>query len=807
MNRNEALLNMTSEFNVNPFTSTPWQRQSTVARSSRSVQRVFFRMLAVLLLESGALTATLANPPSLTGAAGDFSETRPGPAKPSQLTLDRIFKSGDFTPESVPFTTWSKKGSHYFHLRPAGGGVKGKDLVRIEIESGAMLTLVDAASLTPPGAEKPLDPASFEFSEDESQLLLFTDTHRVWRRNTRGNYWHLDLKTRELKKLGGEAPEGTLMFAKFSPDATRVAYVQEANLHMQDLQSLAITKVTSGTNHLIHGTSDWVYEEELDVRDAFRWSPDGKHLAFWQFDTSGVPVFQLINNTDENYPKLTPIPYPKAGEQNASVRLGVVAVGGGAITWLDLPGDPRQHYPAHLEWIPETSRLLVQQFNRAQNTNRVFTADAATGACHEILVESDPAWLENDNPVRCLQKGAQLLWLSERDGWRRAYVASTKRGLEHPVTRGSFDVMQVEAIDEAQGWLYYAASPEEATRRYLYRSPLAGGPPERVTPPHFQGWNTYSISPDARWALHTHSSFVSPPRVELIRLTSHERVRTLATNDKMRGHLAALKRPDVQFHRVPIASGVELDAWSIRPPGRLGSGRHPLLFYVYGEPHGQTVRDTWQGSRGLWHMMLAQQGCIVASVDNRGTPSPRGREWRRAPHLKLGILPPQEQAEAARALLQRWKFVDRQRVGIWGWSGGGSMTLNAIFKYPELYQVGLAVAPVPDMRLYDTIYQERYMGLPAANAEGYREGSAVHFAKDLRGRLWLAHGTGDDNCHYQGIERLANELIAHHKHFTLLPYPNRSHSISESANTTRHLHASMMRFLEDHLLRNPSRGR
>lgn len=771
--------------------------------SHRFWMRFLFAALIGAVATADAFGAPDAQLAGRGGNLGEATRTNVSSHRSSKafLTLDWIFHSTDFNTEGPKFGAWSKKGDYYFYFERAVNGGKGKDLVRVEAESGSVTRVAEAAWMTPVEAAAPLEPTGFEFSEDESKLLLFANTQRVWRRNTRGDYWLLDLESRKLQKLGGDAPAASLMFAKFSPDATKVGFVREGNLYVQDLKNFSITALTSGSGHLIHGTSDWVYEEELDLRDAYRWSPDGRHIAFWQFDVSEVPVFQLINFTDTDYPKLTPIVYPKAGERNSSVRLGVVSVEGGPIRWLDVPGDPRNHYPAHMEWVPGTSQLLIQQFNRAQNTNRVFLAESSTGVARQIHQEHDSAWLENENAVRWLDGGKSFLWLSERRGWRHALKVPTQGGGQHNLTTGNFDVIQVEAVDESRGWLYFAASPSDPVRRYLYRAPLQGGPMERLTPMDQSGWHAYSVSPNGRWAIHTFSAFLTPPVVELVRLPSHEVVRTLVTNEKVRKQLAALRRlPEVQFHRIPIESGDSLDAWSIRPSGRLGSGRHPLLFYVYGEPHGQTVRDVWQGSRGLWHFMLAQQGCIVASVDNRGTMSPRGRAWRRAPHLKLGILPPSDQAEAARYMLKHWRFVDRNRVGIWGWSGGGSMSLNAIFKYPELYHTALAIAPVPDMKLYDTIYQERYMGLPSENPEGYRVGSPLHFAHNLRGNLFVAHGTGDDNCHYQGVERLVNELVAHNKHFEFLPYPNRSHSISEGTNTTRHLYGSMTRFIEENLI-------
>jgi dipeptidyl-peptidase-4 len=442
---------------------------------------------------------------------------------------------------------------------------------------------------------------------------------------------------------------------------------------------------------------------------------------------------------------------------------------------------------------------LAQQLNRLQNTLRVMLADPKTGATRTIHTETDAAWVESENPVQWLNGGKDFLWLSERDGWRHAYVAGTDGRRFTRVTQGDFDVIDPEAVDAAGGWFYYTASPANPTQRYLYRSRLDGGAPERLSPAGQPGWHTYNISPDAQWAVHTYSNFTTPPVVALVHLPDHRVVRVLADNTKLREKIAALQQPATEFLRVEIGGGVTLDAWCIRPAKPDAQRKHPLLFYVYGEPASQSVQDAWGGKRGLWHRMLAQQGYIVVSVDNRGTASPRGREWRKVIYRQIGILAAQEQAAAAKALLARWPFADPGRVGIWGWSGGGSMSLNAIFRYPELYHTAMAVAPNASQLLYDTIYQERYMGLPADNVAGYRDGSPITHAANLQGNLLLIHGTGDDNGHFQGTERLMNELIAHHKLFTVLPYPGRSHSLSEGKNTERHFYTVLTDYLHQNL--------
>lgn len=721
------------------------------------------------------------------------------PTRDSDLTVWRLFGAKEFETKPPPAVHWGRGSSVYYTLEAVLAG-KGRDLVRNDPTTGRKEVVLPAPAFTPRGAKEPLTVESFDFSADESRVLLFTNSRQVWRRKTRGDYWVIDVATRELKKLGGDAAPSSLMFAKFSPDASRVAFARDNNLYVQDLKSLAITALThDGSKTIINGTGDWVNEEELDLRDGFRWSPDGRHLLYWQFDTTGVSDFHLVNNVVGKSPRITSFAYPKVGEKNSAARLGVVPVDGGAVRWLELPGDPREHYLPRAEWTPDGSGILVQQFNRLQTELRVWLADPATGKLRPVLTESDPAWLENENPIRWLDGGKSFLWVSERTGWRHAYRARLDGSSLEPITKGDFDIIDVEAVDESGGWLYYAASPGNPTQRYLFRVRLDGGKTEPLSPANQTGWHAYNISPDAKWAIHTWSNFTTLPVSELVRMGDHSVTRVLTDNAERQAKLAALRRPEIEFFRVPIGSGAMLDGWSIKPTNVDPSAKLPLLMYVYGEPHTQTVRDVWPGPRGLWHWMLAQQGFVVASVDNRGTNAPRGREWRKSVHRKIGIQAPAEQAEAVRALLKRWPFVDPSRVGSWGWSGGGSMSLNALFRYPDLYRAAIAVAPVADQRLYDTIYQERYMGLPAENEVGYRDGSPITHARKLRGNLLLVHGTGDDNCHYQGTERLMEVLIARGKRFSVLPYPNRTHALREGLNTEQHLMETMTRFLTDNL--------
>ena len=728
------------------------------------------------------------------------SRQRPSPG----LTLDRLF-SGEFSPESMPLWHWRDDGAGILSLEASTEATNSEpsafEIRFTDASSGRREIVVPAAWLRPQGGSRELSVQDFIFSPDRKRVLIVSNGVRVWRRHTRGDFWILDLHSQSLNKLGGDAEPGSLQFAKFSPDSSRVAYVHENDIYTQSLDDLRITRLTeTGSPTLLNGVFDWVYEEELDLRDGFTWSPDGSRISYWETDSSRVREFTLIRNTDGLYPVTTTFPYPKAGQENSSVRLGVVDVETGTTQWLNIPGDSRNHYLAHTRWSSNVTEVLVQQFNRLQNTNQVWVVSSTTGEARPLFQERDAAWMENDNDAQLFDQGHQMLWLSDRDGWQHLYAVSLADGSFRLLSRGSFDVISIAGVDEASDCVYVIASPDHPAQRYLYRVPLSGsGEPQRVTPDGNRGQHGYQISPGGQWAVHTSSAFNRPAVTDFVHLPDHRVVRTLRENKKLHLTWEALRRPRSEFFKIDAGSRGQLDAWMIKPPGLDETRSYPVLFYVYGEPHGQTVQDVWGGPTLLWHCMLAQQGYVVVSVDNRGVLSPRGRSFRKSAHHQIGIQTVADQAAAAQALLKRFRYLDPKRVGVWGWSGGGSMSLNALFQYPHVYSMAMSVAPVPDQRYYDTIYQERYMGLPSENSEGYRLGSPLTHAAKLRGDLLIVHGTGDDNVHYQGTEALINELIANKKPFTMMAYPDRTHSISEGRNTSRHLFDLLTHYLNDHL--------
>ena len=723
------------------------------------------------------------------------------------LSVERIFDSNDFKGQSVEQIRWLPEENAYTQLLESQDVNYARDIVRIQAETGKSDVLVKASQLIPEGQTKPLSISGYQWSKDMQKLLIFTNTRKVWRYHTRGDYWLLDRDTDTLTKLGGKSEPTYMMFAKFSPDAQKVAYVYKRNLYVQSLKTLRVKQLTrTPSENIINGTSDWVYEEELGLRDGFRWSPDSRYIAYWQFDMSGVDHFQIINYTDSLYPTITQLPYPKAGQTNSACRVGVVRASGGKTTWVKIPGDPRNNYIHAMDWIGDSKDLVIQQLNRKQNTQHLYICSVKNGFLNStsvskptiLFTDTDAAWVEADTRPQWIQDNQAFLWLSERDGWNHIYRVDRANGDVTLLSPGQYDVISIQHVDEDNGRIYIVASPDDPTQRYLYKLPLSGGPAERVTP-DVPGTHSYQTSTNGQWAVHRFSSINQVTQTDLIRLPSHNCVRMLEDNAKLQAVIDGLLPSDTTFFQVPVSDQVKLPAWMIKPPNFDPNRVYPILFLVYGEPAGQTVLDRWGGKKGLWHRMIAQQGYIVASVDNHGTPAPLGREWRKCIYKKIGVIASKDQSDAVKWMTDQWSYIDPNRVAIWGWSGGGSMTLNTLFRYPDVYNTGMAVAFVSDIHYYDTIYQERYMGLPQDDEDAYKQSSPITFTDQLKGNLLLVYGTGDDNCHYQNCEAQINALVKHNKPFTLMAYPNRQHGISKGKNTTRHLYELLTRYLQENV--------
>jgi dipeptidyl-peptidase-4 len=757
------------------------------------------------------------------------------------ITVERIFKGSEFASAPLPTVTWLADGRSYLDLRPDAAG--GTSLVRVDLATGAVTTMAAAAELVD-GAGKRIDVEEVQLSADESKALLFHSSVRVWRSNTRGVFHVLDLKTKKLTPIAtvttpgtgastttdtvaapflgknattaagspdfigrglasGAADPALQMYAKFSPDGRQVAFVRGNNLWVTDLASGGARQLTTdGSDDVINGTTDWVYEEELGLSDAFRWSPDSRRIAYWRFDQSRVSAFPMVTETDAQYPVVSVLRYPKAGTPNSRVQVGVIDVavstaGAGAAPstrWIDVGADTGI-YIARMDWVGSDS-LAVQRLPRRQNQVDVLMASAATGRTRLVLTDRDSAYVDvEDEGLRWIDGGRHFLWRSDRSGWRQLYLYDRSGRLVRQVTRDGADVLGVVDVDERRREVYVTAAAPTPTQRQVYRYPLdRSGAGRQVT--RQPGTHALTIGPGARYAVDFHSTAARPTTVTLYELPAMTQRRVLVDNARLTQTLAASGARAPEFFQVPLPGGTRLDAMRFLPPDFSPARKYPVLMYVYGGPASPTVSDAWGGSRGLWHQSLAAQGYVVVSVDNRGA-AWRGTRFRKITQHRLGQVESDDQIEAAKWLrAQPW--VDAGRVGIWGWSYGGYLTTLTAARGGNLFKAAIAVAPVVDWSLYDTIYTERFMWTPQQNPEGYKKGAPLEYVEGITARFLLVHGTGDDNVHPQNSIQLADRLEAAGKPFYMLLYPNRTHSIS-GGNSSYHLFSSLSRVLKESL--------
>jgi len=691
---------------------------------------------------------------------------------------------------------WTPDGNAYYSFTK--NGIEVVDLVN----SGKNQPFLPKEALIPTGSSTPLNVQSFQVSPDGNNLLLFANTKRVWRVNTKGDYWVFNKNTKKLTQLGKGLPEASLMFAKFSPDGKKVAYVSKHNIYIEDLANNKLNKITNdGTDKMINGTFDWAYEEEFGAKDGFRWSPDGNKIAYWKLDANGTKNFLMINNTDSLYSFTIPVEYPKVGENPSGCSIWFYDLSTNTTKKANIEGDEVQHYIPRMEWVLDSKSIILQQLNRKQNQSKIILANASTGTSKAILSESDPAWIDvktmwNDGDPSgwdWINNGKEFLWLSEKDGWRHIYKIDLN-GKETLITKDAFDVIKPEFFDVPNKLIYFSASPKNAAQEYLYKVNLDGGKAERITPEAYTGSNKYTISPNGKLAIFNNSSVDGVSAGTVISLPDHKELVAAKRSAK-----ADPAKSKAEFFQITTQDGVTLDGWVVKPKNFDPTKKYPIVFTVYGEPGSQTVTDNfYTGWNSLYIGDMAQDGYLYVSLENRGTPAPKGREWRKSVYRKIGQLNIRDQAMGAKALFAKWPYIDTSRVAVWGWSGGGSSTLNLLGQYPEIYQTGIAIAPVANQLFYDNIYQERYMGLPQENREDFVKGSPLAYAKNLKGNLLLVHGTGDDNVHYQNTEVYINELVKYNKQFQLMSYPNRTHSISEGEGTSLHLATMFTKYLKEH---------
>lgn len=718
------------------------------------------------------------------------------------LTLERIV-SGEFKKEYAPKIQWIDNGEAYVIIEKSES-IEGADqLVRYESATQKSSLFVPAENLKIP--EGSLSIESFSLSPDASRVLIFTNSSRVWRSNSKGDYWVYNLETKELQRIGRSFESSSLMFAKFSSDSKDVFYVQDFNIYRENFKTGETTALTTdGTGDIINGTFDWVYEEELGKRDGFTLSPNDEFLAFWKLDATDTGIFYMINNTDSIYSVPIPIQYPKVGDKPSSVSIGLIDLKTDKKTWIPLGGDPRSYYIPGIQWVND-DLLLIQQLNRHQNELTVWSYVPSEMNLKKIYVEKEETFVDlmypdmttdfwGGNDLVLTDDSTSFLRMTEGDGWRHIYKVDIANGNRTLVTPFEYDVASMRVPTKSD--VYYLASPENSTQRYLYQTDLKGkGRDKRLTPEQYEGVNNYKVSPNGKYAMHTHQSALVARTVRFVELPGHKTIRTLVDNVDYSEKLSTIDMPQVEFMEITTEEGIKMDARLILPTDFDQSKKYPVLFHVYGEPWGQEATDT---EIGLWNVMMAQRGYVVIDMDNRGSPCLKGSAWRKSIYRQVGRINTRDQGLAAKEIL-KLPYLDETRTAVWGWSGGGTMTLNLLFNFPEVYTTGVAVAAVSDQRVYDNIYQERYMGLPQENLEDFIAGSPITHAKNLEGNLLLIHGTADDNVHYQSAELLINELIKQDKQFDMMSYPNRSHGIYEGENTTKHLYTLIANYIMEHV--------
>ncbi len=750
----------------------------------------------MILTEPGALSMRTVNPClRLAGLVAvlalqgvDTSAQVPAEA---EARLRAIYERGEFNPRSFQ-ATWLEDGSGYTVLESPPGADQ-RELVQYDAASGARTVLASLSQLVPQGASDPLAIEAYALSPDGVWVLLRTSRDEA--EGDTNDYWTLEQSPGTLRRVVesvGSAPMGN----SISPDGRRFLYVDHGNLHVYDLSTDRATPLTA--DGIIGSVSNGRAE----------WSPDGSRIAFVRSDQSAVRLRPMLVPGDPTYPVVREVRYARVGETIATLRVGVVAAQGGEPSWISIPSPDEGFYLGQVSWAGNSDELLVEQLSRGRDVRDFLIADVRSGAVTRLYHESDPAWVvasyRINSGLEWIRGGRAFVLLSEKDGWRQAYVVSREGEEQAVLTPGGSDIIARGLVDEAEGHFYYLASPDNATQRYLYRVRLDGsGEPERVSPADQPGTHDYDFSPDARWAFHTYSTFDDPPVTELVQLPEHRVVRVLEDNDEIRKRAESLISGPTEFFQLDIGGGVELDAWMIKPRDFDPSRRYPVFVYQYTEPHAQDVLDRWARGHAHFHRVVADLGYLVVCMDTRGTPAPKGAAWRRAVFGSLGPLSTEEQAAGLQELARTRPYVDLSRVGIWGWSGGGSNTLNAMFRKPDVYHLGIAVAPKPQPHLYNAWFQEIYMRTREENPEGYRRSAPINFAEGLKGDLLIIHGTGETNTHLEITEGLVDRLIELGKSFDYMAYPNRDHGLREGEGTSLHMRMLMVRYLLTHLPPGP----
>lgn len=700
-----------------------------------------------------------------------------------KVSLEDVFKSNTFSAKSVYGINWMNDGQYYSSLVR---GTNGSSVVKINVATGKEeKTLID-------GSKIGVNFSSYSFNSDETKALIASSTERIYRRSSKSIYHLVDLTTGEAQLLvNGEK----IMYASLSPDNDKVAYVKDNDLFFVELASNITTQVTQDGkwNQIINGSADWVYEEEFSMAKAFDWSPDGKKLAFIRFDETDVPEFNM-QTWGELYPQDYKFKYPKAGEKNAEVSIHVYDLASQKTVNVN-SGEEKDIYLPRIYWTSNSNTLAYLRLNRLQNQLDLFYANTTTGESQLILQEKSDTYVDlnyNDN-LYFLKDNKGFIRTSEQDGFKHIYHHEENGKLIRQVTTGRWEVSSMVGVDEKGKKIYFISTEASPIERNLYVINMDGKGKKMLTPE--KGTHSVNMSKDFKYFIGYHSDANTPSKVTL-NLATGKQLQVLEANQELKDKLKNFALSEKEFFDFQTVEGTSLNAYMIKPSDFDPSKKYPVLMYVYGGPGSQNVTNSWGGTRDFWHHHLAAEGYIVVCVDNRGTGA-RGRDFKHSTYANLGKIEVEDQIAGAKHL-GTFPYVDKGRIGIWGWSYGGYMSSLALMIGNDVFKSAIAVAPVTTWRYYDTIYTERYLQTPQLNAAGYDDNSPITHVNKLKGNLLLIHGTGDDNVHFQNAVDLVDALIKADKQFDSFYYPNRNHGIS-GGNTSWHLYNMMTDFIKNKL--------
>lgn len=718
-------------------------------------------------------------------AAATLSITLPAQSV-KQITNEDIFVKGTFRQDGVYGMNWLKSGEHYAAF---GTGVEGSKLFRYEIKSGKKLDVIfDEDELIPEGQSKPIKSTGFTFSPDESKILFTTEVEYIYRYSTRENCFVYDVATKKLTPL---STNGKQRLEAFSPDSKKIAFVRDNNIFIKDLVAGTETQVTQDgvMNKIINGGTDWVYEEEFALPNGMYWSPDGKKLAFYRFDESMVPEFQMTVYGNGLYPGEDVFKYPKAGEKNSIVSIHIYDLATKATIPVNVGTETNQYIP-RIEWTNSSSVLSVIRMNRLQNKQELMLVNSADGTSNVILTETSAQYLEVCDDLTFLPDGKTFLWSSDRDGRTHLYHYNMDGTLVKQITKGWWDVISFYGYDEKSKVLYYQSNEGLPYTRSTFSIKLDGSGKKKLSMK--DGSNTANFSTGMKYFMNYHSTANTPNYITMNSADGKE-LRVLRSNENLMNTMHNYGFAKKEFFNIKNADGDTLYGWMIKPIDFDPNKKYPVLMHVYGGPGHNTVNDAWDRDLA-WHEMLTQKGYIVVSVDNRGTEY-RGAKFKKSTYGQMGKLESADQIDAAK-WLRNQSYVDRDRIGIQGWSYGGYMSSLCLAVGADFFKMAISIAPVGNWRFYDSIYTERYMGLPQDNAKGYDAYSPTENMDKVRGKLLLVHGTADDNVHFQNSVAMANALIAANVQFDFFMYPDQNHGMGSGRF---HLYVKMTNYVLENL--------